>query len=287
MQKRIILISMILILCFNSQRSYAQADENYAKTELDSTERVNMAWDRLSVSFGPFLAGYNSGITLGSKQLGLGLVIDIEDALGLEASSFAMRGTVIYRFGKTRKHALAAGYFGINRNAKKVLEDSLQLGDIIYPIGTELASKYNITIVRIKYDYSFYQDDRVSLGASFGLFIMPVSFSVKAPGKEDQIANFVAPLPLVGIRSDFKIGKKFYLYQAAELLYLSFTDFRGSLLDLTIMLEHKTFKNVGIGIGINSNRVNVTIKNPDSNIDFFGDIRMDYTGLLLYGRYYF
>ena len=287
MLKRAIFIFPILLLCLTNQYLFAQSDGTETKAELDSTEQAVQPWDRLSVGFGAFIAGYNSGITLGSKQLGLGLVIDIEDALGLQTSSFAMRGKVIYRFGKTRKHALTGGYFGINRNAKKTLEDSLQLGGIVYPIGTDLTSKYNITIVRVKYDYSFYQDDRVSLGASFGLFIMPINFSVKAQNQEDQVANFVAPLPLIGIRSDFQITKKFYLHQTAELLYLSFTNFTGGLLDLTIMLEHKTFKNVGFGFGINSNRVNITIKNPDSNIDFFGDIRMDYTGLLLYGRYFF
>jgi hypothetical protein len=119
------------------------------------------------------------------------------------------------------------------------------------------------------------------------MFIMPVNFSVKAQGKEDQVTKFVAPLPLLGLRSDFLISKKFYLHQTAELLYLNFTNFKGSLLDLAIMLEHKTFKNVGFGFGINSNRVNVTLKDPESKFNFFGDIRMDYTGLLLYARYYF
>ena len=287
MPKNIIFAILFILLFMDSQMSFGQRDKAEPQTELDSITQANEAWDRLSVSFGGFFAGYNSGITIGSKDLGLGLVIDIEDALGLDASTLALRGKVIYRFGKTRKHAFAGGYFGINRNAIKVLEDSLQLGDIIYPIGTELTSKYNITIIRLKYDYSFYQDDRVSLGASFGLFIMPVNFSVKAPGREEQVENFVAPLPLIGLRSDFKIGKKFYLRQTAELLYLNFTDFTGSLLDLTIMLEHKTFKNIGFGFGINSNRVNVTLKDPESKLNFFGDIRMDYTGLILYGRYYF
>lgn len=265
----------------------SQEIERETPSKPDSIAYKNQEWDRFSVNFGGFLANYNSGITMGSQNLGLGLVIDIEDALGLKVSTFASRGSVIYRFGNTRKHSLTAGYFGINRNAEKILEDSLQLGDVTYPIGTELTSKYNLSIIRLKYDYSFYQDERISLGASFGLFIMPVDFSVKAQSNEDQVTKFVAPLPLVGLRSDFRISKKFYLLQKAELLYLNFTDFKGSILDLTILLEHKTFKNVGFGFGINSNRVNVTIKDPDSSIDFFGDIRMDYTGLLLYGRYFF
>ena len=280
-----VLIPTLILLQFSF--GYSQNKDFEAKNSPDSLEHISKVWDRFSVRFGGFMAGYNSGITIGSKQLGLGLVIDIEDALGLKVSSFAFRGNAEYKFGDSKRHTVMVGYFGINRNAKKILEDSLQLGEIIYPIGTEITSKFDLSIIRLKYDYAFYQDDRVSIGATFGLFIMPVNFSVKAPGAEDQITNFTAPLPLIGLRTDFQINNKLYLRQSAELLYLPFETFTGSLLDLSIMLEHKTFKNIGFGLGINSNRLNITIKNVDSKIDFFGDVRMDYTGLLFYGRYFF
>jgi hypothetical protein len=284
---KIIFALLAFMLIFNYQGSYGQTNEVESIEENDSLAQENESWNRFSVSFGGFFAGYNSNIKVGSQQLGLGLVIDIEAALGLKVTSFNYRGKAIYRFGKTKRHALAVGYFGINRNASKILEDTLQVGDIIFDIGTELNSRFDLSIIRVIYDYSLYQDKRVSIGASIGLFIMPVKFKVKAKNSEEQVTNFVAPFPLIGLRTDFQISKKFYLLQTAELLYLSFTDFRGGLLDLSIILEHKTFKNVAFGIGINSNRVDVTIKNPDSNINFFGDIRMDYTGLVLYGRYFF
>jgi hypothetical protein len=279
------LVAIMLITYY--QTSYGQGITTESIDENDSLAQENDSWDRFSVGFGGFFAGYNSGLKVGSQRLGLGLVIDIEDALGLKVTSFNYRGKVVYRFGKTKRHALVVGYFGVNRNATKILEDSLQVGDIIFDIGTELNSKFDLSIIRLKYDYSLYQDKRVSIGASIGLFIMPVKFKVKAKNSEEQVTNFVAPFPLIGLRTDFQISKKFYLLQTAELLYLSFTNFKGGLLDLSIMLEHKTFKNVAFGIGINSNRVDVTIKNPDSKIDFFGDIRMNYTGLILYGSYFF
>ncbi len=254
--------------------------------ETDSVTTKPHSWDRLSVSFGGFLASYNSGITLGSKQLGVGVLIDIEQALGLESSQFAMRGSAKYNFGKTLKHSITLGYFGIFRNAKKVLEEELDLGGEVFPIGTEITSTFDLAIIRTKYDYAFFQDDRVSLGASFGLFIMPVSFTVIAFNNQDQSTKFTAPLPLIGLRSDFKISEKFYLNQSVEVLYLSVSNITGSLLDLNVALEHKTFDHVAFGVGINSNRLNINIKNPDSPISFFGDIRMDYTGILFYAKYY-
>ncbi len=265
------------ILCANSYSVQAQ----------DSLLVQDQSWDQFSVSAGGFLASYNSGIAYASKQLGLGIQIDVEDALGLESTQLAFRGNAIYKFGKKNNHSATFGYFGIFRNSKKVLDKELELGGAIFPIGTAIKSSFEITIIRTKYDYSFFQDDRVSLGASFGLFIMPVSLTVSAISNQEKRTKFTAPLPLLGLRSDFKISEKLYLNQSVEILYLSFSDFAGSMLDLNIALEHKTFNHIALGLGVNSNRLNISIKNQDSPVEFFGDIKMDYTGLLFYGKYYF
>lgn len=277
--KSILIISFTFFLYLNPGTGYAQ--------ETDAEYPKGYNWDRFSVSLGGFIAGYNSGITFASKQLGLGVQIDVEDALGLKSSQLAFRGGAVYKFGKTLKHSVALGYFGITRSSKKTLEEELEFGDEVFPIGTEITSSFDLTILRTKYDYSFFQDDRVSLGASFGLFIMPVNLKVKAASNQENITQFTAPLPLLGLRSDFKITEKLFLYQSVELLYLSVSDFTGSILDLKVGLEHKTFKHFAFGIGVNSNRINMSIRDSESSIDLFGDIRMDYTGLLFYGKYYF
>ncbi len=279
---RILIIAILFLIYIIPQTLVGQE-----KFGVDSLKSGTNSWDRFAVNFGGFFSAYNSGITFRSKQIGLGVVIDIEDALGLETTVFSLRGEATYKIGKSKKNYLTIGYFGINRNARKTLDKELELGGIIYPIGTEVTSKFNLSIIRIKYGYSFYQDARVSIGASFGLYIMPVAFIVRAQGQEDHETNFTAPLPLIGLRTDFQITRKFYLKQNVEFLYLSTSSFSGGILDLAVFLEHKTFKNVAFGIGVNSNRLNVSLKKPDSNIDFFGDITMDYTGVLLYAGFYF
>jgi len=253
----------------------------------DSLKNKAQTWDRFSLSFGGFLSSYNSGILFASKQLGVGINIDIEDALGLNSTTLAFRGNMNYNFGKKSRHSASIGYFGIVRNSTKVLDEELELGDNTYPIGTEIKSKFDLTILRAKYGYAFFQDDRISLGVTFGLFIMPVSLTVKALSQSEHKTEFTAPLPLLGLRTDFAITRKLFLKQNVEVLYLSIGSFTGGLLDLNVMLEHKTFEHIAFGIGVNSNRINISIENPDSSIDFFGDIKMDYTGLLFYGKYYF
>ena len=164
---------------------------------------------------------------------------------------------------------------------------SLGRGLIKISFSSLLSSIFNISIVRLKYDYSIFHDNRVSIGASFGLFLMPISFSVKAAGQEDHSTKFTAPLPLLGLRTDFSITKKLFLKQNIEFLYISTSFFSGGLIDLSVYLEHKTFDHIAFGVGVNTNRLNISLKKPDSSIEFYGDIIMDYTGMLLYGRYYF
>jgi hypothetical protein len=285
--KETIFALLAFMLIFNYQGSCGQSNEAELIEESDSLAQENESWNRFTVNFGGFFSAYNSGIAFRSQQVGLGVIIDIEAALGLETTVFALRGEASYKIGKTKKHYLNAGYFGINRNASKTLDEQVEVGGIIYPIGTKVTSKLNLSIIRVKYGYSFYQDDRVSIGASIGFFIMPVAFTIRAQGQEDHNTNFTAPLPLIGLRTDFQITKKFYLKQNVEVLYIATSSFSGGILDLAVFLEHKTFKNVAFAIGVNSNRLNVKLKKPDSSIAFYGDIRMDYTGALLYVSYYF
>jgi hypothetical protein len=287
MLNKIFFLSLYFLVLFGPQHSFGQSSISDLEAEQEEKNLASEPWDRFSIGLGGFFASYNSGIRVRNQQLGLGLEIDIEDALGIDATEFAFRGDVVYKFGKTKKHSLEFGYFGIRRTADKILEEDLEIGDVTFPIGTDLSSVFNLSIIRLKYDYAIYQDSRVSIGTSFGLFIMPLNLRVKADDTQGHNTKFIAPLPLIGLRTDFKINQKLYLRQSVEFLYLSFATFSGQILDLNVYLEHKTFKNVALGFGVNSNRLNISLKNTSSAIEFFGDVRMDYTGLLLYGRYYF
>lgn len=65
-------------------------------------------------------------------------------------------------------------------------------------------------------------DKRVKLAFTVGLFIMPISFSTSALGLSDESVYFVAPLPVLGLQTDFAITPKIILTQNIEVLYLDF-----------------------------------------------------------------
>lgn len=266
-------------------------EDSYAKEKKPLTAEDSLAiesWDRFSVNIGGFLAGLSNSIVAGSDQLGLGLALNLESALGLETSNLVLRGHVHYLFGRRHRHRVEIGYFGFFRNAYKVLEKEIEIGDEIYPVGTEISSKYNQQIFNANYDYAFYMDDRFNLGVSIGLYIMPLSFSVTTPNNTQRVADFTAPLPVLGLRTDFAITPKFTIKQSAELLYLKILDYEGRITDLTVRLEYTPFKHFGFGLGFDAYRLHVTSYEENPPIPgFIGTLRMDYTGLLFYVKYFF
>ena len=283
-----VLLLFMVFMCLQYQPVWAQGDVPDSTSELSEDEKISEVWGRFSLNFGGFFAGYNSGLSIGLEQLGAGIQIDLEDALGLSTSGWVIRGNTNFNFGKSRRHSVMLGYFDINRNASKILEDSLQIGDFIYPVGEEVSTKFDLTIIRAKYGYAFLHDDRISLAVSGGFFILPITFSIKATGLDEQKGDIIAPLPVIGLSIDVRLTKKLYLRQSSELLYLATSSFSGGILDLNFRLAHKTFKHFGFGIDINSTQITVKTKaDKEADDNFIGNANMSYTGVALFGSYYF
>jgi len=254
----------------------------------NKSDTITYSWERFSFRLGGFLAGLNSDIQLSSPHIGLGVNINVEDALGLESSAFVLRSDLAYNYGKRRRSNTRIGYFGLFREASKVLDAEITIGDQDFPVGTEVKSKFNLQIYKGTYEYSFYLDERVKLNASIGLFIMPISYSTSALGFSKEAFEFIAPLPVLGLGTSFALTPKFRLNQSIEVFYLEISNFKGSISNINIMLEYNPWKHLGFGLGLNTYRLNIeAYKENDSFLNFKGAVETDYTGLVLYGKYFF
>ncbi len=243
---------------------------------------------RYSFNLGGFIVDLNSDISISSEKIGAGIIINLEDILGLQASNTVLRGGFKYVFSKNKKHSIAAGYFSFLRKAEKALRYEIEFGGFVYPIGTKVNSRFDMQIYKAVYGYSFFKDNRIDLGISAGFYVMPISFELKAFSFNTQRADFVAPLPLIGLYSSFAITPKFYLKQHLELLYFDAFKMKGSISDLYFGVEYKPLKHLGLGLAANSFRVNISIfEKKDTFFDFQGSVKTGYTGVIFYGILYF
>ncbi|MFT4754035.1 MAG: hypothetical protein ACI85Q_001591 [Salibacteraceae bacterium] len=84
---------------------------------------------------------------------------------------------------------------------------------------------------------------------------MPIRFAINIKDKTATSADVLAPLPLVGIWSDFN-HRKVYYRQIIELLHLSYEGLTQSVLDLDLSVEYRPTNYSGLGMGVNSTHWN-------------------------------
>lgn len=252
-----------------------------------SQDSLQYRWEIFSVSLGGFLTTMNSNISIAGQEMGIGVNLNLEDALGLSTSSTVIRGEAEYNFGSKKRSHVRLGYFGLIRNASKILETELEIGGSVFPIGTEIDSKFNMQIYRGMYDYAFFRDERIMLAASVGIYVLPLDFSLRTGQIINESASIIAPLPVLGFRTAYLITPKVSLKQNVEFLYVKTASIKGLISDLNFWLEYNPFKHFGFGLGFNTFRFNFSAYDTIGRRDFKGTLSTEFAGLLFYGRYYF
>jgi hypothetical protein len=250
-------------------------------------------WEKFSFNGGLFASRSVTDVRFGS---GLGVDINLEEALGMEAETQVFRLESYWRFTKNRKHRADISWFSLQRTAYKKLTDDITIkppneDEITIGAGTEVSSKYNMDIFQLNYSYSFIQDDRLDLAGVAGLFIMPISLGLDVTGLIDGQADqsFTAPLPALGLRLDILIAPKWYFRGNTQLFYIQYEEYKGSLLNTRTALEYNPWKHVGLGLGVDALNMSVQADDQQSipGLDLRGNVDFSYIGLYLYGRVFF
>ena len=257
------------------------------------TDPADLPWEKAYLNLGLFHAGSNTSFRLGEDNIGAGISLDMEDFLGLESSTSAFRIEGGWRFTKNKRHKLEFGWFAIHRDASGPITEDIDIppeqggGTII--AGTVVNSEFNFDLIKLKYEYSFFLDDRLDLNLGLGLFVMPFEFGVQqTAGGNGMAEDITAPLPVGSLGFDFAITPKWFVRQQLELFYLKYGDFRGAITGSSVALEYLPWKHVGFGLGIDAMRVRVEAKGSDyPGVDFNGSVEFDYLGAQLYVKVFF
>jgi hypothetical protein len=264
-------LAAVLISCSGASSALAQQDA-------DTRE----PWEKWSFAVGGFIADLDNTIRVGAP--GIGLEIDLEDTLGLDRTQLVYRIDGSYRFGRSRRHRLDVTWFDLSRQATRVLEQEIDIGGTVYPIGTTVYSEYDLQFLNARYSYSFYQDDRVDLAGSLGLHITDVGLAVDAAGFGTRGDALTAPLPVIGARLDVAITPKWYMRSHAQGLWVKFGNIEGRIADLLLAAEYRGWEKFAIGGGVNS--VRLFVESHDWG-GFNGRIESNFVGLMLYGKVLF
>jgi len=259
------------------------AEEKAAKTEVE-----NLPWDKASIMLGSFISSTNSNVRLSAKGLGVGF--DVEEALGLDTTTTVLRLGGVWRFSDNRRHRADLSWFALRRDGNTQLGQDIVIDGVTYPTGTTVNTSFDIDVYKAAYSYSFFMDDRMDIGASAGLYVMPLQFELASSGLLTSQASesVTAPLPVFGLRADFAMTPKWILNTRLEVFYLEYQQFKGAIYDSSVGVEYKAFKRVGFGLAVENFNIGVEAEGEDyPEIDLVGKIEYRYLGAMLYARVYF
>ncbi len=249
-------------------------------------------WEKFGVDLGVFLAGLDSNIRLGS---GIGVDIDVEKALDLDSTNTVFRAGALWRFTNNRRHRLDLTWFSFRRDGNRRIIEDITIEDddgntITIESGTTIETFFNLDIYQLAYSYSFFQDERIDLAVGIGVYVMPIDFGIKVSGLLDEEGSekFTAPLPVFGLRMDVALTPKWFIRSGAQVFYLEYDNFTGSILEFRTALEYNPWKHVGIGVGFDTFGFRLEADGEDwPGIDLKGNVEFNYAGVQLYLRLFY
>jgi hypothetical protein len=174
--------------------------------------RAQMPWEKVGANVGVFLAAVDSNIRIGS---GIGIDIDVEEALDLESTNTVFRADALWRFTENRRHRLDLIWFAFRRDGNRRILDDIPIEDddgnvITIPTGTTVDTFFDLDVYQLNYSYSFFQDERIDLAAGIGVYVMPINLGIQVSGLVDEEGEekFTAPLPVFNLRMDIALDTK-------------------------------------------------------------------------------
>jgi hypothetical protein len=255
----------------------------------------NLPWKKAYLNLGGQLAALDSGFKLSSQAAGIGIDLDVEDALELETSQNIFRVDAGWRFTKNKRHKAEFSWFRFDRSGTRFLNQAIEIPDGeggSTSIGPgQLQSDFKLDVYKLKYEYSAILDDRFDLNLGVGVYVMPVKFgftgTLNGAGQEKLSEDITAPLPVLGLGFDFAITSKWFLRQQTDLFYLELGDFRGGIVSSNIAVEYLPWKWAGFGLAFDSMKLTVEAEGNDyPGVDFNGAVNISYIGALLYLKMY-
>lgn len=233
--------------------------------------------DTFSINLGVFVTDRNTDTRLDSDALGTGTDIDLEDDLGLSRSDSVFRVDAQYRF--KIKHRFNYSFFDLSRASTATINRDIQFGDEFFVLNTTINADFGLTIHKLAYTYSVLQRDKGYLGLTAGLYVADSKISLASNDQPQvEIGDLTAPLPVFGLRGEYRITDRWTFRASGELFALEIKDIDGSIVDIYAGFDYQFFEHVAFGLAYNT----VTI---DVNVDqemYHGAFDWAYEGALLY-----
>jgi hypothetical protein len=251
--------------------------------------------DRLRLYGGyQFLFGLDAKIRLDGDNTGSGSTTNVVDDLGVEDNDSMIRAGARFRFNEN--HAIGFSWYDINLSGSQTIDESLQIDDKIFSVGSQVKSKIDLTLYRLHYNWSFYHNDQIEMTLSPGVYIGDFNARFKGtavidsgdiiPSAQQRTVreDFLTPLPAVGLALYYDILPRLTASIRTDFFYVNIDDVNGGMLDTLVGLEYRVFKHFAVGVAYNLLILDLEYESGKSD---GGKLDASWNSGLFYGALYF
>ena len=263
---------VIRLLALTALAVLAVANARAQTTVLQAVPSHPALSDKFSFELGGFYSRSVTQASLGPSTGGVGVVVDFEDTLGLDARNLSGIGGFLWRISD--RWRLEAEYFSLNRSASRMLASDVTWGDQTFAAGTTVDSSYDFSDIRVSAGYSFFKRRDKELGAGIGLHVAGFKTSISAAGVGADSADVLAPLPVLTLYGAFALTNEWAARFRLDWLSLNYDIYSGNLRSTSIDVVYQPFRHVGFAVGVRSFVLDVSIDDPD----WHGQARTVFTG---------
>ncbi len=236
-------------------------------------------WPTFDFRAGGYIATFNSDIRINDSGGIRGTDTDIEDVLDVDDGLSKFRLDAKWRFQP--RHSLEFSYYDVSRDGRRNIDRELTIGDETYLIGTNIKSKFDFSVYKFSYAYSFYQTEETDLSVSLGLHAIDFGLEVKGEilnlpvNRESR--DVVLPLPVLGVNYSRQLSGPFSIGVEVDLFAIEYGDYKGNLWDANLTLDVDISERFGAYLGYNY--VDMGIESEDE--DLLGELDYEYGAFML------
>ena len=236
---------------------------------------------KFSISAGAFVTDHDTNIRLDSNA-GPGTVVNLEDDLGLDATTNILRVEAGWRFAD--RHRAHFGIFDLSQTGIRTLDRNLIIDGDTFSVNETVLTDWKMQLIEVGYSYRIRGNERTQWWLDVAFFIQDTAITVAETSSGGDVAteDVVLPLPKFGASVDHAFSERWIGHAGIDLFKLEVGDAGGSLVDLRATLDYRFTDNFSIGAGWHL--INVTVDLDRSVSGWQGRFDWETRGLMLYGR---
>jgi hypothetical protein len=229
--------------------------------------------DRIQVQVGSLITRLDTEVGANVADGSIGTTIQFEDAFGLSETNALFRLEGNWRI--KGRHQIEFGHLQIDRANTTRLSEEIVFEGYTFQANAEVRGTFEARFPMAAYRYDMLQLPQVRIAVTAGVCYLRLAASLEANGGVlgpggitvsetfDEAEELEYPVPLVGLRVDWAISRRFAMQLYHRYFYLDRSDFSGDMIEGGARIDWFFSRHLGAGVGFE--RTTVTIRSYEED----------------------